>query len=151
MKQLKRWILIGIFFVLTIGTLSHFLYDWTNKNFLIGFFIPVNESVWEHMKLLFFPMMLYSFPMIWKLKEPYPCIISSICFGILAGTLFIPAFFYSYTFLFEKDILFLDLADFALRIIIAFWAAVYLSCPQLRHFYGNWIKPPLPQIPDCVR
>ena len=130
MKQLKRWCILGIFFVLAAGTLSHFLYDWTNKNFLIGFFTPVNESVWEHMKLLFFPMLLYSIPMAFQLKENNPCILSSLCAGILAGTLLLPLFFYGYTYLLGKDMLFLDLTDFALSVILAFFL-VYkftLSC-----------------------
>ena len=41
-----------------IGTLSHFLYEWTGKSRYIGIIAPVNESVWEHLKLVFFPIML---------------------------------------------------------------------------------------------
>ena len=37
-----------------LGTLLHFTYRWSGRNPLIA---PVNESVWEHMKLLFFPML----------------------------------------------------------------------------------------------
>lgn len=43
-----------------LGTLNHFLYDWSGKNPVIALFTPVNESVWEHMKLLFFPFLLLS-------------------------------------------------------------------------------------------
>ena len=104
-KQLKCYIWAGIIFVLITGTLSHFLYEWTNKNVIAGLFTPVNESIWEHMKLVFFPMLIYSSLLISKLKNTYPCIISALCFGILAGTVCIPAFFYSYTFITGKSIL----------------------------------------------
>lgn len=43
-----------------IGTLWHFVYDWTGDNHFIGFFFPVNESTWEHLKLIFFPALIYS-------------------------------------------------------------------------------------------
>ena len=55
-KCLKTYTIIGVFFVLAAGSLAHFLYDWTGSNAIAGLFVPVNESVWEHMKLLFFPM-----------------------------------------------------------------------------------------------
>ena len=29
-----------------LGTLNHFLYDWSGKNPVIALFTPVNESVW---------------------------------------------------------------------------------------------------------
>lgn len=122
MKRLKHYTVIGIFFVIILGTLFHFLYDWTNKNFIIGLFTPINESVWEHMKLIFFPMLIYSFIMILTLKKGYPSIIPSLCFGILSGTLLVPIFFYIYTFILGKNIFIFDFATFMLSIIIAFFA-----------------------------
>lgn len=130
MKRLKCYTIIGIIFVIITGTLFHFLYNWTDKNFIVGLFTPVNESVWEHMKLLFFPMLLYSFVMILNLKTDYPCITSSLCFGILIGTLLIPTFFYAYTFVLGKNTLFFDILIFLLSVIIAFFIAykLTLSC-----------------------
>ena len=69
MKQLKRCIIIGTIFVLILGTLSHFFYEWSNDNQIIGLFSPVNESVWEHMKLVFFPMLFYSIIAFQSLKN----------------------------------------------------------------------------------
>lgn len=86
-KCLKTYTIIGVFFVLAAGSLAHFLYDWTGSNAIAGLFVPVNESVWEHMKLLFFPMLLYcalehgstgaksaaSFPPYALESQPEPC------------------------------------------------------------------------------
>ncbi len=112
------------------GTLSHFLYDWTGNNHIIGLFTPVNESIWEHMKLLFFPMLLYSLFIIIKFQRKYPCITSALFFGILIGTMLIPILFYAYTVILGKDIFILDIATFILSIIIAFWLSykLTLSC-----------------------
>lgn len=130
MKPLKCYTIIGIIFVLITGTLAHFLYDWSGNNFIVGAFTPVNESIWEHMKLLFFPMVLYSIFITIRCKETYPCIASSLCFGILAGTFLIPILFYVYTAIFGKDIFVLDIGTFILSIIIAFWFTykLTLSC-----------------------
>lgn len=120
MKHLKLYTIIGIIFVLIIGTLAHFLYDWSGNNHIVGFFTPINESIWEHMKLLFFPMLIYSLIIIFRFRNTYLCAASALCFGILAGTLLIPLFFYAYTSILGKDIFFLNIGIFILSIIIAF-------------------------------
>ena len=127
MNTCKRDIVIGIFFVLITGTLAHFLYEWTGKNKIAGFFTPVNESVWEHMKLIFFPMLIYSLSVIPGLRSDVPCITSSLCSGILAGTFLIPALFYTYTALLGKDVFILDIGIFVLSTIAAFYLSLRLA------------------------
>ena len=127
MKHLKRYTMIGIIFVLTIGSLAHFLYDWSGNNNIVGLFTPINESIWEHMKLLFFPMLLYATFLIFKFRKRYPCITSSLCFGIVTGTLLIPIFFYAYLFFLGKDSFLLDIGIFILSILIAFWLTYKLT------------------------
>ena len=56
MKGLKSYIITGIIFVSIVGTLFHFVYEWSGNNILIGLFTPINESIWEHTKLIFFPI-----------------------------------------------------------------------------------------------
>lgn len=130
MKHLKRCTIIGIIFVLLTGTLAHFLYDWTGNNHVIGLFTPVNESIWEHMKLLFFPMLLYSLTMILKFHRKYPCITSAVCFGILMGAFLIPLFYYAYTSILGRNVFIFDICTFILSIVIAFWLSyrLTLSC-----------------------
>ncbi len=120
MKHLKRYTIIGIVFVLITGTLAHFLYDWSGNNYIVGLFTPINESIWEHMKLLFFPMLFYSLFIIYKFKKTYSCITTSLFFGIITGTFLIPIFFYAYTSILGKDIFILDIGTFILSIIISF-------------------------------
>lgn len=72
MQNLRKFTVIGILFVSVAGTLLHFVYDWSGQNPLVGFFAPVNESTWEHMKLLFFPMLLYGLVAVPILKSAYP-------------------------------------------------------------------------------
>lgn len=130
MKKRKRYTILGIFFVIITGTLAHFVYGWSDHNFILGFFFPVSESTWEHMKLCFFPMLVYSFYMNQKLKYEESCITSSLLFGILLGTLLIPVIFYTYSGILGHHLLTLDIATFMASVLIAF-IAVYkasLSC-----------------------
>ena len=130
MKHLKQYTIIGIIFVLLTGTLAHFLYDWTGNNHIVGLFTPINESIWEHMKLLFFPMLIYALIMILKFHKRYSHITSALSFGILTGTILIPIFFYAYTSIIGKDFFILDIGIFILSILIAFWLSykLTLSC-----------------------
>lgn len=130
MKELKRYSLIGMIFVWIAGTIWHFVYEWSGNNRIVGLFFPVNESVWEHMKLLFFPMLLYAFYMERRLKDTFPCIGSALLAGILAGTFLIPIFFYAYTGILGKNNIVLDVAVFLCSVAGAF-LIVYrlaLSC-----------------------
>nr|WP_300844800.1 DUF6512 family protein [uncultured Acetatifactor sp.] len=130
MRLLKHYTIIGVLFVLVAGTLAHFLYDWTGRNPVAGLFAPVSESIWEHMKLIFFPMALYSLVMIVRFRGSFPCIVPSLGFGILVGTLLVPVFYYAYTFVLGRDFFVLDIADFLLSTLAAFLLAYRftLSC-----------------------
>lgn len=130
MNPLKRFTLIGIVFVLVTGSLAHFVYDWSSQNFIIGFFFPVSESTWEHMKLVFFPMLLYDLFMYSRLKEDYPCLASTLPAGILSGTFLIPVLFYTYSGILGKNYMVLDIATFVIAALFAFMRIyrLTLSC-----------------------
>ena len=61
MKLLSKWQFIGFIFTGVLGVILHFLYGWTGNSTLVAPFSAVNESVWEHMKLLYFPMLAFTF------------------------------------------------------------------------------------------
>ena len=135
MKQLKYSMVAGSIFVLAAGALAHFLYQWTGENSFVGLLTPINESIWEHMKLVFFPMLFFAVFIIFKCKRGYPCIVSSMYMGIVTGTLLIPVFFYTYTKLLGKDIFILDLGTFVLSTIIAFFAAYkFALVPKMQSY-----------------
>lgn len=52
--------IITFFITSLLGVFSHFVYEWTGNNSFIGLFFPINESTWEHLKLIYFPIMIVS-------------------------------------------------------------------------------------------
>lgn len=116
-KNLKYWLLFGIVFIIIIGTLSHFIYEWSGYNKLMGLFVAVNESTWEHIKLAIFPALILMLIQYFYFKKSNNFFLG-IFLSILAMILFIPAFFYSYQLIIGKDILVLDLLDFVLAVIL---------------------------------
>lgn len=57
--SLKRYKILGIIIIFILCFPFHFLYELL-PNPIFSFFFPVNESIWEHMKLLFTPFILYT-------------------------------------------------------------------------------------------
>ena len=58
-RRLNIFLIIGAVFTIITGTLLHFVYEWSGESLFVGIFSPINESVWEHLKLLFFPMSVF--------------------------------------------------------------------------------------------
>ena len=94
-RSIGLWQLWGFALTSLLGTLLHFLYDWTGGALWVAPFSGVNESTWEHMKLLFWPMLLYAlFQSFFFRSEPaFWCIKLR---GVLLGLVLIPIFFYTY-------------------------------------------------------
>ena len=109
---------IAFFIISIIGTLSHFVYEWTGKPYLIGLFFPVNESTWEHLKLLFFPSLIYFAIVYFTLKEKPKNYISATAISIIAGMLSIVVMFYTYQGVLGKNIDFLNILIYFLGVIM---------------------------------
>ena len=56
---LKNYKMVGAILIFLLCFPFHSLYDWL-PNSLFSLFFPVNESIWEHMKLLFTPFVVYT-------------------------------------------------------------------------------------------
>ena len=71
-NPIPKWQLGGFVFTAILGTLLHFLFDWTGGSALAALFSAVNESIWEHMKLLYYPMLLFTLweYSVWGKKTP---------------------------------------------------------------------------------
>lgn len=123
----KRGILLGALLTAVLGTLLHFTYEWCGRNPIIGLFVPVSESTWEHTKMLFFPMLLSSCFLYAVFHRQYPGILSGLLSGILTGCVLIPVFFYTYTGILGYHTLLLDIITFLISIMAAFRTAYRLT------------------------
>ena len=106
-----------------VGTLLHFTFGWSNNNPLIGTFSAVNESTWEHLKLLFFPMLIstiigYFYK--WKVIPNYLC---AKVLGIILSMSFIVVFFYTYTGIIGTNFAIVDIASFFIAVALGQYIA----------------------------
>ena len=54
--KIKNWFIIVVLVCLVLGTLLHFTYEWSGEDKIVAIYSAVNESTWEHLKLVFYPM-----------------------------------------------------------------------------------------------
>lgn len=118
-RDLSLWQFAGFALSSLGGTLLHFLYDWTNQSILIAPFSGVNESTWEHMKLLFFPLFIFALiqSRFFKEYENYWCVKLA---GIVTGLILIPVLFYTYNGAFGKSPDWLNIAIFFISAAVVF-------------------------------
>ena len=119
MKRVFKCSIWGFIFVSVVGSLCHFLYRWSGNCLAVGLLCPVNESIWEHIKLLYFPYLLWGiieYFILGRMKGVLP----SKLVGAFVGMLFIPVFYYTYTGIFGKSIEFLNILSFFIGVMLAF-------------------------------
>ena len=102
MKQnLFLWQFVGFTVSVALGTLLHFIFEWTS----LTIFAPisaVNESTWEHMKILFFPMLFFALVQYVFFKGDYLGFWWIKLIGTIVGVLSIPVLFYTVSGVFGK-------------------------------------------------
>ena len=89
--NLKKIKIISIFGVFLINFLSHFLYD-LFPNGLFAIFFPVNESIFEHMKMISSSILIYSLIEFILLKK-YNVKFNNYIFNIFVSCVFNIAIF----------------------------------------------------------
>ena len=118
-RCIELWQLMGFAVTSLGGTLLHFLYEWLGETIWIAPFSGVNESTWEHMKLLFWPMFLFAVAQsfFFRDRKNFWCVKLR---GILLGLILIPLIFYTYNGVIGKSPDWINIAIFFVSAAIAY-------------------------------
>ena len=108
-------------FVVLLGVFLHFAYQLSGENPIVGLFALVNESIWEHLKLLFFPMLLLTIWDTFTTQRNNLCFLPARTIGILAGLAFIVVVFYTISGIIGTNSAFVNILIFLLAVAFAFW------------------------------
>ena len=122
-KSLKIYFAAGMIFSAVLGTLSHFFYEWSGQNPVAALFYPVNESTWEHMKLVFFPILIWILFLPSRLRKNFPAMRCALLIGGLLGTWLVPVLFYTYSGILGRNLALIDIGIFYIAVLAAFWTA----------------------------
>ena len=118
-RDVSLWQFCGFAFSALGGTLLHFLYELTDESVLAAPFSGVNESTWEHMKLLFWPTFVFALfqSHFFKKYENFWCVKLA---GTMTGLALIPVLFYTYNGAFGKSPDWVNIAIFFISAALLF-------------------------------
>ena len=118
-RSIGLWQWVGFGVTSLGGTLLHYLYDWLGEAAWIAPLSGVNESTWEHMKLLFWPMLFFAIlqSFFFRDRTDFWCVKLR---GILLGLGLIPVIFYTYNGVIGRSPDWINIAIFFVSAALAY-------------------------------
>ena len=123
----KKNIIISIISIFGLGFLAHNMYEWFPNKFTSIFF-PVNESIYEHQKMIFTSIMFYGIIEYFLLRKtkynnlPLALVTSALVTMALVVSIFTPVYY----LLDKKDNLFVTLGIYLFAIIMGQIVSYYI-------------------------
>ncbi len=117
-KRAFSYELAGIVFIVIVGSLLHFTFELSGHHPVVGAFSAVNESVWEHLKLGFWPALLWALIEYRYIKKSTNNFFVAKTAGIYVIPIVIPILFYSYTAVLGESVLVIDILTFVVAVIV---------------------------------
>lgn len=127
LKQIKGFQIAGFILTAAVGSLLHFVFEWLDFAPVAAAFSAVNESVWEHVRLLMIPFLLFTLAEFFVYGRFVRNFAAVKCVSLLLGMLVIIVGYYTYTGVFGQD---LQAVNILLFVLSAATAYVY-SCAKL--------------------
>lgn len=113
MQAWRRWEYWGIVAVISAGPLLRFLWEWSGGWPGVAPFAPVNRSVWEQLKVIFWPILGWALVEQVFVRPKPPAFWPAKAAALYAAPLLAVIIHYSYRTLYGRPMLVLDLANFA--------------------------------------
>ncbi len=124
LKPSIKLFIIACILSIILGVFFHFIYNLLNKPFIVGLFFPVNESIWEHLKLVLLPLTIFgiNYSFITRKKNKS---LNNFWFytgiAIILSMVIIPVTHYSYRAIFKIVPDFINIIIYIISIIISFY------------------------------
>lgn len=118
-KKILKYEIFSTILIFVLGVIFHFIYDWSKNNVFVGIISPVNESIWEHLKLIYIPMVITIIINRIFIKEKNEKYICAKTKGIFMGMFFIIVFYYTYSGVIGTNIDKINILSFFIATIIA--------------------------------
>ena len=136
LKRIKpeTYTLIGILVLFVVGSLFHFLYSLTGECFIVGLFVPINESIFEHTKMVVLPIFIWWFIFyLFRKKDLFVnAWFTSAIIAMISAIIAIPMLFYFYSQAFGIESLVIDI----LILLVSLAIGQILGLHYYRHGKG---------------
>lgn len=115
-KRVLRWELGGIVLIVLAGSALHFGFEWTGYWRPAALFAAVNESTWEHLKLSFWPGLVFALLEYGFIKGAIDNFWVAKSLGLFVMPVVTVVLFYGYTAILGRNYLALDILIFVLAV-----------------------------------
>lgn len=126
----------GAFALVILGFLVHMTFDVTGRAAWAAWLFPVNESVWEHMKLAYTALLIWGMVEWWRFGKTLHNFFTAKILGYLLINGIILVVFYGYHGLLKRVIVPIDIASY----IVGCWLAQRLSFKLYRQPQRVWLN-----------
>ena len=117
-KKFYFWEICAGIFICIVGSLMHFVYFWSGSIPWIGTFAAVNESTWEHLKLAFWPALLFAIFEFFFIRYAVNNYWIAKATSLFVTSISIVVLFYTYSGIIGSNYLFIDIAIFVIAVVI---------------------------------
>lgn len=138
--RVAQWEILGVLFIIVVGSFLHFLFELSGFMPVAGLIGAVNESVWEHLKIGFWPAVFFALIEYHFLKSSANFwVAKAACAYVIPVT--IAVLFYGYTGILGYNTLALDITVFVVAVIVGQIASYrLLTCRDLPVLW-QWVGP----------
>ena len=136
--ELEIVLIVSFFAISLLGTLLHFTHGWIKNGVLLHVFSAVNESTWEHMKLLIAPTILIVIFQSFYLDTMYLNIFNSLLILLIVELITIPLLFEPLRIIFKKVPLYITILIFYISIILGLFAEYFVIQSEIM-FVSEWL------------
>ena len=130
-QRWRKWETVGLFAVLIAGNLLHFVYSWSGDSPAVAALAAVNESTWEHMKLLITPWIIWSLVSLLFQRGSDRPVAAARMLGLLAGMAAIPTLYYTCRGITGQNEALVNVLLFQAAVLLAFWVSCYVQKHRL--------------------
>ena len=116
-RNILLWETTGVFVIFLSGFIFHFAFFWLKQYKPLALIFAVNESVWEHCKIGFWPALLFSLGEYFFIRKTSSNFFLAKGVLLLTIPLTIITLFYTYTGVLGKNFLFIDISIFLLAVL----------------------------------
>ena len=111
--------LIDITITCIIGIILHFAYEFSGKNILVALFSAVNNSIWNHIKIIIFSIYIVSLVKMYITQKREKNLWTALFFKIITAIIAMLMLYNLYIFLFMVHNLIVDICIFYIAITLA--------------------------------
>ena len=141
--KLKITELGGITFGLILSVVFHFAYEWAGSSPSVAWLFAINESIWEHGKLVFYPYLIYSIIEYFILKPDKGSFITAKSISLLTAIPLMLVMYYTYSGIIGANVMWVDISIAVIVVLLNYLFSYIMMSKNYRIKNYKWLLVPV--------